>query len=128
MIVALMFLSPCLKAEEHFLYQKDDFSVLVPGMNFRAMYLFDFVQSRNLGGAETSVLKYKDFYLDLGLATDIATVSGGDNAVQIPYFGISTPKFFSFLNEIINVGVFLGRDFNKSDTIVGLKASAKLWG
>lgn len=112
------------KAEERVLTTLGPVDVLVPGLNLTAAYLYDFVGGRNLAGAETAVLRYKALTAVVGLAGDL-TADDASPIKQTPYLGLHTPVAFSA--GPVNVGAFVGRDFNRGDNVAGLKASLKLW-
>lgn len=129
-LIVIMLLGLCagsIKAGETALYQKGSFEVLAPLVNTSAVYMYDFVGARNLIGAETSVVKWGNFYGVVGLAGDVSQSDGGDAVKQIPFLGIHTPAMLSFLENTVTVGAFAGRDFNHGDTVAGVKCSAKIW-
>lgn len=116
-----------IRAEDKVIWSKGSVDFLVPVINSSLTYLYDFVGARNLLGAETAFVRVKSFYGVVGLAADVSDGNAGESFKQIPYLGIHTPALASFLNETITIGAFAGRDFNRGDTVAGVKASMKLW-
>ncbi len=116
-----------IRAEDKVFYSKGSVDFLIPVFNSAAVYMYDFVDARNLIGAETAIVRVKDFYGVVGLAGDVQNGDAGGSFKQIPYVGFHTPALVSLLDGNVTVGAFAGRDFNKGDTVAGFKASAKLW-
>lgn len=113
-------------ADEKVLYSKWGIDLLMPVANMQGIYAYDFVGQRNLVGTETAVARWKSIYGTLGLATDADPVVNNDTVRGIPFIGGHLAGV-SIFGQLVDLGGIVGRDFDKGQSMAGLKASVKLW-
>jgi hypothetical protein len=96
--------------------------LIMPFQEVNAVYLYDFVNSENMGGIETPIAASGKWTGVVGAAD----VEGSDEA--IPYVGFDVAISDKYFGERFNLGGFLAYDFDTEEERVGLKASILLWG
>lgn len=96
-------------------------TLILPFQDVHTVYLYDVVNSQNMGGIETPFIRSGKWKGVIGAAD----VEGGQEA--LPYVGADVEISEKYLGEKFNLGAWYGYDWDSKEQRGGLKASLKLW-
>ncbi len=118
--VALLFIASHVKAES-IEWDLKIIKLVLPFQDVNSVYLYDLINSENMGGIETPIAKSGKWSGVIGAAD----VEGSDEA--LPYVGFDIEVSDKYFGEKFNLGGFLAYDFDTEEQRAGLKASILLW-
>lgn len=105
-------------------YKFGPLNVNVPFTTVNAVYLYDVINRETLLGAETPVASYKNIQAVIGAVGD---VEKAESKAGIPFLGVHIWAPEGLFSEKFTLGIFGGRDWDRGETIGGVKASMNLW-
>lgn len=121
LFVGLLLLGTLVKAEPIELDLKI-IKLVLPFQTVSSVYMFDLVNSENMAGVETPLVKSGKWTGTVGAAD----VEGSQEA--LPYVGFDVEVSEKYFGERFNVGGFYAYDFDTEEDRAGIKASIRLWG